>query len=74
MNTQGTGDIESAIRQLIYSLVEGKKSYRQILYEWDKARGDDWIVMTKRDLEKLQKAAEEEDRLERLKDFMHYKN
>lgn len=42
------GNLEQAIRTTISNLIEGKKSYQSILYEWDSLRGNDWIVQTKK--------------------------
>lgn len=45
------GNFEAALYQLIGNIVdlkEGKsdKTLSQILYEWDKTRGNDWVAQT----------------------------
>lgn len=53
------GSFTLAIDSVILNLVEGKKSYQDILYEWDKTRGNDWFTSTQATEEyKLQKQLE----------------
>ena len=44
------GDVDLAIRQLVGDLIEGKRSYYDILCRWDSTRGNDWYTQTQKDL------------------------
>ncbi len=44
------GNFESALSGMIINLIEGKKSYSDILYEWDDTRKGDWYTETKKGL------------------------
>ena len=45
--TNINGDFELAIRQLISDLVGGERTNSEMIYRWDQARGEDWVVTTR---------------------------
>jgi hypothetical protein len=49
--TEGvTGNFEVALINLISDLKDGKKCREILIYEWDKARGNDWFTQTRKDI------------------------
>ena len=42
-----TGDFEKALRELIFNIKNDNMSSYDLLYRWDRTRGNDWFTSTK---------------------------
>ena len=42
-----TGNFENALSSLIMDIQENRRSNSELLYRWDRARGNDWFTSTR---------------------------